>query len=320
MKALITGISGFGGSHLTEELLSCNYTVFGMVRPDEDLTNIYHLQSDLKLEIGDLKDGDSLKTIMSSVKPDMVFHLAAEASAHKSFEEPLHFFEINVMGTIRLLQAIRDLDPFPRVVLVTSSEIYGYVTPEEIPISEEQKFRPESPYAVSKVTVAYLGRQFFRNFNIPIIEARAFNHIGPRQTRGFVVPDFCEQIAKIKMGYKEPVIEVGNLSEKRDFVDVKDVVRAYRMIAERGIPGEGYNISSNKSVDIETLLKTLIAFSDKKISVVQDPNKMRPSRMPEIRGDNSKIKNELGWEPTINLNSSLAKSLEYWQKRIDELH
>jgi len=315
MRALVTGISGFAGSHLAEHLLSKRDNVYGLVRPDEDLTNLSSFLDHITLKKGDLTDQNSMNRVLAEVEPDIIFHLAAEASAHKSFQQPLLFFEINVLGTVRLFEAIKTNKLSPRTVLVTSSEIYGYVTPQEIPISEGTPFRPESPYAVTKVSVHYLGYQYFHNYGLQIVEARAFNHIGPRQALGFVVPDFCAQISDIVASGKEALVRVGNLEERRDFVDVRDVVRAYRMLAERGTAGAAYNICSGKSHKIRTVLEYLIEISGEKIKIEIDPQKMRPARMPEIRGNNHKIVDEIGWQPLYNLKKSLGEILSTWTKR-----
>lgn len=312
MKCFITGISGFAGSHLAEFLISKGYNVNGFIRPNENLANLNNVIDNISLKIGDLCDRDSLFKSLLQVQPKYIFHLAGEASAHKSFQFPNLFYEINVIGTVNLLEAVIKAKINPRIILVTSSEIYGFVKPEQMPLKETTSFHPDSPYAVSKVTLHYLANQYYRNYNLDIVEARAFNHIGPRQLPGFVVPDFCKQIAQIIQGKKKPAIYVGKLDDKRDFVDVHDMVRAYYMLALKAIPPQAYNICSGKSVAINHILNELIRIAGIPVKIIKDPQKMRPSIMPEIRGDNSKIIEEIGWQPKITLEESLTKSLDYF--------
>ncbi|MBN2382302.1 GDP-mannose 4,6-dehydratase [bacterium] len=314
MDVLITGISGFAGSHLTELLLQEGYTVFGLIRPGENVTNLQSCLDKIHLVYGDITDRASLDAIMNRHSFGSIFHLAGEASAQKSFSAPELFYMVNILGTINLLEAVRHVQMHPRILLITSSEIYGFVQADQLPLQENTRFHPESPYAVSKTTVHFLGKQYYRNYGMQIIEARAFNHIGPRQALGFVVPDFCSQIAAIINTRREPVLSVGNLDDKRDFVDVRDVVRAYKMLSECGTPGSAYNICSGQSVAIRTILDNLIALSGEPITVFPDSTKMRPSRMPEIVGDNTKIQSEMNWLPKLSLVQSLADTLQYWRK------
>lgn len=320
MKCLITGISGFAGSHLAERLLADDWSVYGLVRPDEFLGHLEPIRDRISLLLGDLTQPDSLDAIIAGTAFDVIFHLAGESSAHKSFHQPVLFFEVNVLGTVKLLEAVRKTGSKARIVLVTSSEIYGLVLPEHLPVTEETCFKPESPYAVSKVTVHYLGYQYFHNFGIPIIEARAFNHIGPRQSLGFVVPDFSAQLARIRLRLADPVITVGNLASKRDFVDVRDVVRAYHLLAMHGHPGQAYNICSGIAVSIREILERLIRIAACPVTVVQEPSKMRPSRMPEIRGSNARIAAAIDWRPQVSLDQSLTATLDYWLDQVGRTH
>jgi len=315
MRVFITGICGFAGSHLAELCLKEGCHVSGLVKPAEDTSHLENVKNDIHLYEADLTDKQTLMVIFKNLGVDAVFHLAAETSAHKSFHFPEAFFTVNVLGTINLLEAIRGAGISPRILLVTSSEIYGFVTPDQLPINERASFHPESPYAVSKITVHFLGKQYFRNYGLPIIEARAFNHIGPRQAKGFVVPDFCSQIADIRREKQEPVIRVGNLTEKRDFLDVRDVVKAYKMLVTGGSVGSAYNICSGFSISVNTVLDTLIKLSGTTISIEHDPLKMRPSRMPDIRGDNNKIRQTIDWKPAYHLETSLTDTLNYWLNR-----
>lgn len=316
MNIFITGISGFGGSHLTELLLRKDHRIYGFVRPEENLENISHVLDDVTLLYGDLLDEGSIFHAIEECHPDIVFHLAAEASAHKSFIVPIQFIDINVSGTVRLLESIRKSKATPRIVLVTSSEIYGLIQPEELPVDETAPFRPESPYAVTKVTVSFLAYQYYRNYGLAIIEARAFNHIGPRQALGFVVPDFCSQVAEIELDKRKAEISVGDLKDKRDFTDVRDVVEAYYLLAMKGEPGQAYNICSGESYKIEEILNKIINLSSRRITVVRDQQKVRPSKMPEMKGTHKKLVTKTGWQRKYSLDESIGDTFLYFKKRL----
>jgi len=312
LKVLVTGITGFAGSHLAEFLLLKGYTLFGISRPLEETKNLSGFEDKIQLHQVDLLDSETIERIIAKVNPDVAYHLAGEASVHQSMGKPVDTIQVNVIGTVNLLEAARRLARKPRVLLVTSGEVYGSVRLDELPVTEDSPLRPLHPYATSKVAVHYLGYEYYNAHHIPIVEARAFNHVGPRQRLGFVVPDFAKQLAEIILSRRGNEIKVGDLSVKRDFVDVRDVVRAYWLLTEKGKPGEVYNVCSGNSYSIQTILHMLISLSGAQVSVTVEKEKLRSSSIPVMRGSYEKIHRELGWSPEIPLEQSLNDTLEYW--------
>lgn len=225
--------------------------------------------------------------------------------------------ELNVTGTIHLLEAARTVGR-PRVILVSSAEIYGGFSDNELPITERSLPHPRDPYGVSKLAVGLLARLYWERYQLPVVDARPFNHIGPRQATGYVVPDFASQLAAIKLGQQEPRLMVGNLSAERDFTDVRDVTRAYQLIADRGNPGETYLICSGRPLSVENLLHILIELSGLEVEITVDPKRMRPADVPRSFGSNSKIRDDTGWQPAIDLRRSLADTLAYWIERLEK--
>ena len=315
MRALITGINGFAGSHLAELLLSEGYEVFGLIRRRADLTNIQHILKQLTLVEGDLTDRSSLLQLLKSSKPDLIFHLAAQSFVPTSWRLPVETFNTNVLGEINLFEAIRELGLEPRIQVAGSSEEYGLVYEDEIPIKETNPLRPLSPYAVSKVAQDLLGYQYYKSYGMRIVRTRAFNHTGPRRGAEFVVSNFAKQIAEIEKKKRPPVLKVGNLKAVRDFTDVRDTVKAYLSVVLKGKDGEVYNIASGRGVAIETVLKTLLELSPTEIKVEVDPERLRPSDVPILIGDYSKVKEETGWSPTIPFKKTLEDVLEFWRER-----
>jgi GDP-4-dehydro-6-deoxy-D-mannose reductase len=204
----------------------------------------------------------------------------------------------------------------PRTLIVTSSEVYGYLTKEQLPVKEETPLAPLHTYAVSKVATHYLGQAYHRTYGVPIIEVRPFNHIGPRQRTGFVVPDFASQVAAIISGQREPRMLVGNLTPRRDFTDVRDVVRAYELLAQHGEPGQIYHICSEKAYPIQDVLDGLLALCDRPVRVEADPKRMRPSKMPVLLGSAERLRAQTGWTPRIPLEQTLSDTLAYWSQML----
>lgn len=315
-KALITGITGFAGSFLAESLIATGeYEVLGTNLSDNSLRNIESIKDKLNIKKIDLQDFDSVKNYINEEKPDVVFHLAALASAADSFKKPSEYINNNIDAQINLLEAIRAANITPRILIVSSAEVYGDVSVSDLPIDEETPIRPVNPYAVSKVAQDFLGLQYFLSYKLPIIRVRPFNHIGPRQAPSFVVASFAKKIVDIEKGKTEPVLLVGNLNAKRDFTDVRDMANAYIEIIEKGEPGEVYNIGSGRSTQISDILEKMMSFSDKKIQVEPDENLFRPIDVPELVCDNSKLKNVTNWEPVIPLDQTLKETLEYWRSQ-----
>ncbi len=317
MRILITGITGFVGSHLTEFLLAQDgIEVFGTLRWRSKTDNIEHLRDRIKLYECDLRDAASIRHVISTVKPERIFHLAAQSFVPMSWSAPSETMTTNTVGQINLFEAVRECGLNPQIQIAGSSEEYGLVLPNELPLVETSPLRPLSPYAVSKVAQDLLGYQYARSYQMPIVRTRAFNHTGPRRGEVFATSNFSKQIALIEAGIQESVIHVGNLDARRDFTDVRDITRGYWLALEKGEPGEVYNLCSGKDVTIREVLDILLGFSRQKISVQADPQRMRPSDVMILRGDCTKFRKQTGWNPTIPLTKTLEDLLNYWRTKI----
>lgn len=317
-KALITGITGFAGSHLAELLLSRGHEVWGTTRPRSKTDNIDSIENKLHLEDADLLDSHSLSTIVSKIKPDYIFHLAAQSFVQSSWASPANTMELNIVGSVHLFEAVRRAELDSVIQIACSSEEYGLVYDNELPIKETNPLRPQSPYAVSKVAMDYLGYQYFMSYGIKIIRTRGFNHTGPRRGEVFVTSNFAKQIAEIEKGKKSPVIEVGNLEAHRDWTDVRDMVKGYLLSVEKGEPGEVYNICTGKAIKVGDMLDLLISMSTvkHKIKIIEDPTRMRPSDVPVLLGDCSKFQKRTGWKVEIPFEKTMEDLLNYWRDRV----
>ncbi len=315
MRALITGISGFVGSHLAEYLLEhTDWQVAGTVYGPEE--NIEQLRDKLELYPAELSELETVTSILERAKPDHIFHLAAQPLVSLSRRDPWGTLAINIRLQLNILEAGARLGSTARILVVGSSEEYGLVRPDELPIKETNPLRPTSPYAVSKVAQDMLGLQYHLSHKLFTVRVRSFNHIGPRQRLGFVAPDFASQIAQAEAGLREPVIQVGNLEPQRDFSDVRDVVRGYHLLITQGEPGEVYNLGSGQAHSVRELLGKLIAMSKIPITVEQDPERLRPTNVPVIVADCTRIREQTGWRPKIVFEQSLQDVLDYWRERI----
>ncbi len=317
MRALITGVTGFVGSHLAEHLLENGFEVFGTMRWRSKMDNIEHMTQSIKLIEMDVRDSYSVERAVKESDPDFIFHLAAQSFVPTSWHAPQETIITNVIGTVNLLEAARRFSTGIKIHIAGSSEEYGLVYPDEIPIKETNPLRPMSPYGVSKVAEDMLGFQYFKTYGLKIVVTRAFNHEGPRRGDVFVTSAFAKQIAEIEKGLKKPIVNVGNLDSKRDFSDVRDIVRAYRLALEKCKLGEVYNICSGKSRAIKSVLDILLGLSQvKNIEVVKDPKRMRPSDVSILEGDCSKFKKQTGWEPKIPFEKTMEDLLNYWRARV----
>jgi len=315
VRALITGISGFVGSHLAEYLLEhTDWQVAGTVYGPEE--NIEHLRGRLELYRAELSKLETVISIVEQAKPDYIFHLAAQPLVSLSRRDPWGTLAINIHLQLNILEAVARLDLPARILVVGSSEEYGLVRPDELPIKETNPLRPTSPYAVSKVAQDMLGLQYHLSHKLFTVRVRAFNHIGPRQSLGFVAPDFASQIAEAEAGLREPVIQVGNLEPQRDFSDVRDVVRGYHLLITQGEPGEVYNLGSEQARSVREMLQTLLAMSQVPITIEQDPERVRTTDVPVIVGDCTRIREQTGWQSRISFEQSLRDVLDYWRGRI----
>ena len=315
MKALITGITGFVGSHLAEHLIARGDEVYGTVRWRSRLDNITHIKDKIKLIETDIRDSYSIEKTLREVQPDVIFHLAAQSFVHSSFNAPQETLSTNIIGTVNLLEAVRSLKSNPVIQIAGSSEEYGFVKPNETPIKETNPLRPLSPYGVSKVAEDMLAYQYHKSYGLKTVITRAFNHEGPRRGEVFSTSNFAKQIAEIEKG-KEPVIHVGNLNASRDFTDVRDVVRAYVISTEKCDYGEAYNICSGKAWKISDMLNLLLSMSQKKIEVRQDPTRMRPSDVEILLGDSTKFNQKTGWAPKIPFEATVKDLVDYWRKLV----
>lgn len=315
-RVLITGITGFAGSHLASLLLSQqSYEISGTFRSEKSLDSLGGLKDRIQLERVDLQDANSVESVLLKVKPDYLIHLAAQASPAKSFSIPVETITNNIVSEFSVLDALRKHEMFnTRVLIISTGEIYGLVSPSDLPVDEQTPFRPTNPYAVSKLSQDYLSLQYYLAYKLDIVRVRPFNHIGPGQKEGFVVADFAKQIAQIEKGNGKTEISVGNLEAKRDFTDVRDMVKAYELALQKGISGDVYNIGSGESHKINDILQLLLSFSSKKISLELDKSRYRPIDVPEIVCDANKFQKLTGWKPEIHLEKTLQDILDYWRK------
>ncbi|MBI5123189.1 GDP-mannose 4,6-dehydratase [Candidatus Roizmanbacteria bacterium] len=312
-KVLITGIGGFAGSHLRDFLLTKkDLTVFGTdLRKSDPAQNPKALICTV-----DLTDYHGVVKIIAEIKPDYIFHLAALTSPAKSFSHPYDTLENNIKAEINLLEAVKNEKLKARILIIGSGDEYGLVKPEENPVSENQPLRPTSPYAVSKITQDFLALQYALTYKMDIVRVRPFNHIGPRQSPGFVVCAFAKQIAEIEKGKKKPVISVGNLSAVRDFTDVHDMVEAYYLTLLKGKTGEVYNLGSGKGYKMKEILNLLLSRAHKKITIQIGQSLLRPIDNPILVCDASKFYKLTGWKPKIALTDTLDTVLDYWRRKV----
>jgi GDP-4-dehydro-6-deoxy-D-mannose reductase len=318
MRVLITGITGFAGSHLADYVLENHpeIKVFGLVRWRSRMENILHIQGRIQLIEADLKDMSSLKKSLAESKPDRIFHLAAQSFVPTSWKCPAETFSINALGQIHLFEAILSLGMAPKIHVAGSSEEYGLVNSDEIPMKETNPLRPLSPYAVSKVAQDLLGWQYFKSYGLKVVRTRGFNHTGPRRGEVFICSNFAKQIVEIEKKKREPVLLVGNLEARRDFTDVRDIVRGYWLCLEKGLEGEVYNIGTGKTYSMKEILEMLLAISNIDVKIEVDPQRLRPSDVPVLLSDSSKFRKLTGWEPKIPLRQSLQDLLDYWRERV----
>lgn len=314
-KVLITGASGFAGSHLVEYLsVHKKYKLFGTYLLGASLKNIDTTRYPIDLLQVDLTDDKKVTEIIKAIQPDLIFHLAALPSPAESFRKPLETIVNNVSIQINILEAIKEANLLKtRILIVSSADVYGMVSRKSIPIDEDTPFTPTNSYAVSKITQDFLGLQYSISYGLPIVRVRPFNHIGPRQSPQFVISSFAKQIAEIEKGTKENILHVGNIKAKRDFTDVRDVVRAYSLIIEKGKSAEVYNIGSGVSYKISDILDILLSFSKVKIAIQIDPSLLRPGDTPDFICNNQKIKKTINWEPAIPIEQTLKDTLDYWR-------
>lgn len=313
MKTLIIGAEGFVGPWLAAQLNAEGYQVACTCLLDKDLVRIDSRFERYTLDITEFED---VVRVLNVVAPDVVFHLAAQSSAALSWMRPQLTMQVNIIGALNVLEGIRASERNTRLILIGSSEEYGAVSPDEVPINERQALRPGNPYAVSKITQGMLGVLYAESYGLDIVLVRAFNHIGPGQSDQFAISAFARRIATIERGGIDAVLKVGNLDAIRDFTDVRDIVRAYVMLARDGRRGETYNIGSGTGRSVGDVLQMLIHLSSEKISIVTDPEKLRPLDISVSVCDNAKIRLDTRWMPQISIEQTLQDLLDEWRNNL----
>lgn len=314
MRVLITGVAGFVGRHLTAQLLADGRDeVWGLARPGP---RVGRVDRRVRLILADLQDRNAVDTTVAEARPEAVYHLAGQASVAKSLADPLATILNNVVGQVNLLEACAAHAPNARILVVGSNEEYGLTRPDELPLRETKELRPISPYAVSKVAQDMLGHQYFATHGLQVIRARPFTHTGPGQDSLFVTPAFARQIAEMEAGLREPTMRVGFVDGQRDFTDVRDMVRGYRLLIERGEPGEAYNLGTGVPRSVRSVLDGLLALTTVRPAVETDPSMIRPLEMPVMYADCTKIHAATGWSPTIPFEQTLRDILDDWRQRV----
>jgi GDP-4-dehydro-6-deoxy-D-mannose reductase len=315
-RALITGVTGFVGSHLADLLLSKGYEVYGTYRWRSPKENIEHIKDRVTLIDTDIRDAHNVEKTIKTVGPDEIYHLAAQSFVPSSWEAPQETLTTNIIGTVNILEGIRAANKEIKLQVAGSSEEYGLVKADELPIKEGNPLRPLSPYGVSKVAADKLACQYHYSYGIKTVVTRAFNHSGPRRGDVFVDSNFAKQIVMIEKKKTKPVMYVGNLTAQRDFTDVRDIVVAYNLALQKCDFGEVYNICSEKTRTMQEVLDMLLELSDAKIEIKQDTKRMRPSDVQVLLGDCSKFKKKTGWKPTIPYEKTLEDTLDFWRERV----
>ncbi len=310
-KGLIIGAAGFVGSYLIKEMYANDMEVYATKLSHEKFEN-----PNAKIYDLDIMDKDAVTSLLFEIRPDYIFHLAAQSSVGLAWKNPGLTVDVNIKGSINVMEAVRELFYKPRVLLIGSGEEYGHIRSGETPISEENALRPGNIYAATKVCQNMIANIYAKAYDLDLMLVRAFNHIGPGQAPMFVVSDFCKQVAEIEKGLREPVMLVGNLGARRDFTDVRDVVRAYVKLIQQGIPGETYNVGSGEAREIREILNLIVSMSDAEITVEIDPNKIRPVDVPVIEADITKLNQLTGWRPRIPIEQTIQETLDYWRNHI----
>lgn len=310
MRVLITGSEGFAGSHLVEHCLAQGDEVWGTCGTGARATNLAHLLDQITVRVGDLSRPDFIYSVLNESRFDVIYHLAAVSFVPDAERGPARAYEINVLAGIHLLEAIRTQHKHAKVVLASSAEVYGHVKPEDMPIKETQPVAPVNIFASGKAALELAAHPFVTTYGLNVTIARPFNHTGPRQRPDFVCSTFAQQVAQVEAG-GEKVIRVGDLSPKRDFSDVRDIVRGYRLLAEKGECGVPYNLGSGRSVSVKEILDILIQMSRVKVEVVSDPARVRKTQVMDVLGSYERIQHRCGWIPEIPLEKTLRDLLNW---------
>ncbi len=310
-RGLVIGAAGFVGNYLIQEMIANDMEAYATKLPHEKFecenASVYDL---------DIMDKEAVAALLFDIRPDYIFHLAAQSSVGLAWKNPGLTVDVNIKGSLNVMDAIRELYYKPRVLLIGSGEEYGHIQPGETPIVESNLLRPGNIYAATKACQNMIGSIYSKAYDMELMMVRAFNHIGPAQAPMFVVSDFCKQVAEIEKGLREPLMKVGNLAAMRDFTDVRDVVKAYVKLITMGKNGETYNVGSGNARTIQDILDLIISKSNVEIKVEIDPNKLRPVDVPIIEADITKINTLTGWKPQIPLEQTIQETLDYWRSHV----
>jgi GDP-4-dehydro-6-deoxy-D-mannose reductase len=313
MRILITGVTGLIGSHMAVFAIAKGHTVWGLRRFRSDNKNIDGIKK-LKIINGDVTDTASVEKAIAISKPDIIFHLAGQSYPSESWDSPEYTIDVNLIGTLRVLEAARKIKKAPKIFIACSSAEYGLT--KKLPTTEDTLLKPVSPYGVSKLAAEALGYQYFVNYKIPVFLGRFFIQVGPGQDERTSIQTFCKQMAIAEKDESKNIIFVGNLKPKRDFLDVRDGISAVWSIVTKGKPGEPYNICSGKAPAMRQILKTIISKGKTKVDIKIDPARLRPTDEPVIWGSNAKIFKDTGWKPKIALTDTTSWVLDYWRSQI----
>ncbi len=318
MRALVTGGAGFVGVHLLEHLRSQGHEVTAVVLPQDENAQrrVGERVDGVTIRSADILDAAALRKLVAASRPEAIFHLAAFSNPEDSFRQVRLALETNILGAHNLLRAALDTARSMRVLLVGSAQQYGHIEEADQPIGEDRPLEPLTPYAVSKASQELLGQRYFLSEQLPVFYTRSFNHTGPGQADSYVCSSFARQVAEVELGSREPLLRVGNLSARRDFTDVRDIVRAYVAIVERGRPGRAYNVCRGEAVPIQAVLDRLIELGNVELEVEVDPERYHALDAPLVVGDNRRLRTDTDWEPRFSLIETLRGLLNDWRERL----
>lgn len=316
MRVLITGITGFAGSHLADECVAQGAEVWGLAHTPGPHPHLAHLGESVQLHAANITDEAGTRNALAAIGPDWIFHLAAQAHVPTAWSNPAETLTTNILGQLNITLAMQEHVPRARLLVVSSSHVYGMVAEEDVPVNESTPFRPADPYAVSKVGQDMLALQYWQSHGLPIVRVRPFNHIGPRQAPDFVIARFAREIARMEAGLVPPTLSVGNMSAKRDFTDVRDVARAYWLALEKGAPGAVYTIGTGTARSIDEMLQIMLGLARVDIQVETDPALFRPGDLPVLQSDPRAFQEQTGWRAAIPLEQTLEDTLNYWRDQV----
>lgn len=316
MRVLITGITGFAGSHLADTCVARGAEVWGLAHTPGPHPHLAHLGERVQLYPADIADGASVNAAVAASAADWIFHLAAQAHVPTAWQDPAATLATNILGQQNVILAMQEHAPAARLLAVSSSNVYGMVEESDLPVNESTPFRPADPYAVSKVGQEMLAVQYGQSHGLHIVRVRPFNHVGPRQAADFVIARFARELARMEAGLAPPTLKVGNMSAKRDFSDVRDVAQAYWLALERGLPGAVYTIGSGAARSIDEMLRIMLGLTRMDIQVETDPALFRPGDLPILQSDPRALREQTGWRAAIPLEQTLEDTLNYWRDRV----